>query len=31
MVDARQVKRGHWLWDRVHREITGRWPDEGED
>ena len=31
MVDARQVKRGHWLWDRVHREITGRWPDEDED
>lgn len=30
MVDARKVKRGHWLWDRIHREITGRWPDEEE-
>jgi hypothetical protein len=31
MVDARTVKRGHWLWDRIHHEITGRWPEEEEE
>lgn len=30
MVDARMVKRGHWLWDRIHHEITGDWPDEDD-
>ena len=28
MVDSREVKRGHWLWERVHHEITGRWSDD---
>jgi hypothetical protein len=31
MVDARQVKRGHWLWERIHHEITGRWSEEEEE
>ena len=31
MVDARLVKRGHWLWNRVHHEITGHWPEEEEE
>ena len=31
MVDSRTVRPGHWLWDSIHHEITGRWPDEDED
>ena len=31
MVDARQVKRGHWLWERIHHEITGRWSEDDAD
>jgi len=31
MVDSRKVKRGHWLWERIHREITGRWSEEEEE
>lgn len=31
MVDSRQVVRGHWLWDRIHHEITGAWPDDDEE
>ena len=31
MVDSRQVRPGHWLWDRIHHEITGRWPDADGD
>jgi hypothetical protein len=31
MVDSREVKRGHWLWERVHYEITGRWSEEEEE
>ena len=31
MVDARFVKPGHWLWERIHHEITGRWTDEEEE
>lgn len=28
MVDAREVKRGHWLWARIHHELLGRWPED---
>lgn len=31
MVDARQVKPGHWLYDRIRHELTGEWGDEEED
>jgi hypothetical protein len=31
MVDSRKVKRGHWLWERIHHEITGRWTEEEEE
>lgn len=31
MVDSRMVKRGHWLWERIHHEITGRWSEEEEE
>ena len=28
MVDSRQVKPGHWLYDRIRYELTGEWDDE---
>lgn len=31
MVDSRKVVRGHWLWDTIHYELLGRWPEEDED
>lgn len=31
MIDWREVQRGHWLWNRIHHEITGRWPEEEEE
>jgi hypothetical protein len=31
MVDARLVKPGHWLYDRIRYELTGDWGDEDED
>ncbi|MFN4039139.1 MAG: hypothetical protein ACK4IB_07370 [Erythrobacter sp.] len=31
MIDCRHVTRGHWLWDSIHHEITGQWPDEEEE
>ena len=31
MVDTRFVKPGHWLWERIHHEITGRWSEEEEE
>ena len=31
MVDSRMVKRGHWLWEQIHHEITGHWSEEEGD
>jgi hypothetical protein len=31
MVDARLVKPGHWLYDRIRYELTGDWGDEEEE
>jgi len=31
MVDARLVKPGHWLYDRIRYELTGDWGDEDEE
>lgn len=31
MIDSRHVTRGHWLWDSIHHEITGQWPDEEDE
>ena len=31
MVDARQVKPGHWLYDRIRYELTGDWGEEEEE
>lgn len=31
MVDARLVKPGHWLYDRIRYEITGKWDEEEEE
>jgi hypothetical protein len=28
MVDARMVKPGHWLYDRIRYELTGEWGEE---
>jgi hypothetical protein len=28
MVDSRQVKPGHWLYERIRYELTGEWGDE---
>lgn len=30
MVDARFVKPGHWLYERIRHEITGEWGEEEE-
>lgn len=30
MVDARLVKPGHWLYERIRYEITGEWGDEDD-
>lgn len=30
MIDWREVKRGHWLWDSIHNELLGYWPDDDE-
>ena len=30
MVDSRQVKPGHWLYDRIRAELLGEWGDEEE-
>jgi hypothetical protein len=29
MVDSRQVRPGHWLYDSIRYELTGEWGDEG--
>ncbi len=31
MVDARQVKPGHWLYERIRNEVTGEWGEDEED
>ncbi len=31
MVDARQVKPGHWLYERIRYELTGEWGEDEED
>ena len=31
MVDARFVKPGHWLYERIRYEITGKWDEEEEE
>ncbi len=31
MVDARLVKPGHWLYERIRHDLTGSWGEEDEE